>query len=370
MPPASHAEFLSRRTFGSLDGIRCLSIVAVVWHHTVIGVPWLPATQRGFLGVDMFFAVSGFLIVTLLLRERERTGGISLVQFHVRRALRIFPAYYAVLLAVTVALGVFRPDGALAGPFFRELPYYLTYTANWVELHTLLAIAWSLAAEEQFYLAWPPVEKWLRKLAVPVLLAVIALNQAVNFHLLDAQIESLTGMRVSQLPMLQSTFTPICLGVGLAHWLHSPAGFAQASRLLGARLAAPVTLAALVALCMIPNPDIAGWHRLAIQLAMAAFLCACVVRDDHGLRAALELPAVARIGVVSYGVYLFHPFGRHAAEAALHAASLEVPLALFAACLALTVAAAEISYRWYETPFLRLKDWLQSRAVQRRAARG
>src|SRR5262245_42024739 len=95
-------EFRSRKTFASLDGIRCLSIVAVIWHHSVVGVPWLPGTERGFLGVDMFFVLSGFLIVTLLLRERDKTGAISMREFYARRALRIFPPYYALLAVLTV----------------------------------------------------------------------------------------------------------------------------------------------------------------------------------------------------------------------------------------------------------------------------
>jgi peptidoglycan/LPS O-acetylase OafA/YrhL len=359
VPASSHAEFLARRSFGSLDGIRCLSIVAVVWHHTVVGVDWLPATKRGYLGVDMFFVVSGFLIVALLLRERDRSGEISLRKFHVRRALRIFPSYYGVLLVLAVTLGVFRRDGALAGPFFAELPYYLTYTSNWVELHTLLAISWSLAAEAQFYLVWPPIEKYAARVTIPILLAVIAANQLVNFRVLRVE---------RDLPMLQATFTPICLGVGLAHLLHSPAGFRGASRALSARWASPLALAVLVALCSIPNSDISGWHRLLTQLAMSVFLCACVAREDHGLQGVLCLPAIARIGVISYGVYLYHQFGRGAAEVLLQRAGVDVPLALFATCLALTIAVAELSFRYYETPFLRMKEWLDSRGSLRRGA--
>ena len=369
MPHPSHGEFLARRSFASLDGIRCLSIVAVVWHHTVAGVSWLPATKRGFLGVDMFFVVSGFLIVTLLLRERDRTGGISLRRFHTRRALRIFPAYYGVLMVLVVALGVFRRDGALARPFFDELPYYLTYTSNWVELHTLLAISWSLAAEAQFYLVWPPVEKFAGRIAIPILLAIIAANQLVNFGAVNAATLARIGLH-GDLPMLQATFTPICLGVGVAHLLHSSGGFSAASRALSSRWASPLALAPIVALCLVPSADISGLLRLLIQLAMALFLCACVVREDHGMRRVLCSPAIVRIGVISYGVYLYHLFGRHVAEVLLESTGLDAPLLRFAATLLLAVAVAEISFRYYETPFLRMKDWLAARAAFRHGAAG
>ena len=73
----SHAAFLARRNFRSLDGLRCLAIVTVVWHHAHGGYAALPATRHGFLGVDLFFVISGFLITTLLMRERARTGAIS-----------------------------------------------------------------------------------------------------------------------------------------------------------------------------------------------------------------------------------------------------------------------------------------------------
>jgi peptidoglycan/LPS O-acetylase OafA/YrhL len=361
MPPPSFEEFRSRRSFGSLDGIRCLSIVAVVWHHTVIGVDWLPLTKRGFLGVDMFFVLSGFLIVTLLLRERDRSGTISLRNFYARRSLRIFPAYYGVLIAMTIVLTLFRRHGALAGPFFEELPYLASYTSNWVKIDTLLALSWSLAAEQQFYLVWPPIEKFTGKLALPILFVVIAANQVLNFRLVDAVTLARLGVRID-LPMWQATFTPICLGVLVAHLLHSRRGFETVSRALSSRAASAFALAAIVALAALPSADISGWHRLLIQSAIAVFLCACVVREDHGLRGLLTLPLLARVGVVSYGVYLYHPFARHAAEFLLDAAALRVSLLLFAICLPLAVGFAEISYRYYETPFLRLKDWLRARA--------
>ena len=148
MTAPDHSEYLARRTFGSLDGIRAGSILAVIWHHaTPRGAFSLAGLDRGYLGVDMFFVLSGFLIVTLLLREKDRNGSVSLKNFYARRTLRIFPVYYAVLACLTV-LYLWKPDAGSAGAFFAELPYYATYTSNWIE-PTVLALTWSLAGHVQ-----------------------------------------------------------------------------------------------------------------------------------------------------------------------------------------------------------------------------
>jgi peptidoglycan/LPS O-acetylase OafA/YrhL len=352
--PPKHEEYIARRHFGSLDGLRCASILAVIWHHTTDGVPWYPASHKGFLGVDMFFVISGFLIVTLLLRERERTGRISLRQFYARRTLRIFPAYYAVLVSLSLALLVFAPGANMVAPFFSELPYYLSYTANWIPLQTMMGISWSLAAEEQFYLLWPPIEKWLRRHSLLVLMLVIGVSQLVNFRVIDAWLLDVAGLDYDELPIMQSTFTPISLGVLLAHLLHSRRGFERVAPWFSHRAAGPVSLLVLVLLCNYPG-NITGWPRLLIHMSMASLLLSCVVREDHDLAWLLRWTPVRRIGVISYGMYLYHLFGRHVAVAALERATLTWPGSLFVLTLVLTIAAAELSYRFYETPFLRLR---------------
>src|ERR1700733_1134905 len=95
-----YSAYLATRTFASLDGLRALAVLGVLWYHTTEDLPPWPALRRGFLGVDFFFIISGFLIVTLLLRERRSSGTISLRNFYTRRSLRIFPAYWTMLLFV------------------------------------------------------------------------------------------------------------------------------------------------------------------------------------------------------------------------------------------------------------------------------
>ena len=119
MAGPDHGEFLARRYFSSLDAFRCGSILAVVWHHTSRASRG-SRSDRGFLGVDMFFVISGFLIVTLLLRERDRAGAIALGRFYARRALRIFPIYYGMLAALTVFYLFVKP-GTPEQRFFADL---------------------------------------------------------------------------------------------------------------------------------------------------------------------------------------------------------------------------------------------------------
>ena len=357
--PGSHGAFRARRHFGSLDGLRCFSILAVLWHHAHGGDPALLASTRGFLGVDMFFVLSGFLIVTLLLRERERSGTIDLGKFYARRTLRIFPLYYAIVLGLAALLAL-KPGGSMGHHYFAELPYLLTYTSNWIEVTSILAIAWSLATEEQFYMVWPPIERFLGRLVAPILVALLALNQGINFRLLDPWLEANLGFRASDREILSSTFTPILLGVGLAHLAHRPASFELLRRLFAFAGAPLLWLAALMAALSWPSDDIAGLPRLSMQLAMAGLLCSVVLREDHVLRGLLRLPPIARLGMISYGMYLLHMFALYGARLVQGGLGWEDPWSRTILCLGLTVILAEVSFRGFESKVLLLKSRFQS----------
>jgi peptidoglycan/LPS O-acetylase OafA/YrhL len=357
----SHARYLATRTFGSLDGLRAAAIVAVVWHHAHgwhhdlwKGADgwvenWAFAT-RGLLGVDLFFVISGFLIVTLLLRERRRRGTIGLRAFYARRALRIFPAYY-LLLAILAVVAYLAPMASSAA-VRRELPYAALYLSNLVAMVSPLGITWSLAAEEQFYLVVPTLEKYRRRafvLSLPLIYVVVSLPAFGFFPQLD-------------LPEFfrKTTFGPILLGVMLAHVLDQPLGFRLVGRVLGAWWA-PLAAAALVlALCTLPGA-LEGWLRIAIHWSLLVLVASCVVRERHALSRLLSVWAVKRIGVVSYGIYLFHLLGLYAAFRALRSFTGCSVWTFFLVALLLSWGIAEVSYRLYESRFLALKDRVAGR---------
>ena len=151
-----------QRRFGhqpGLDGLRALSVIAVILYHG--GFPWI---HGGWVGVEVFFVVSGFLITSLLLDERERDGRTDLGAFWVRRARRLLPAL-AVMLVVVAAVTLAVGSAAQRGELRRDLPWAIGYLGNWGQIvgdvpyyaadPPLLRHLWSLAIEEQFYLVWP-----------------------------------------------------------------------------------------------------------------------------------------------------------------------------------------------------------------------
>ena len=157
--PADLPAWLSRGRIPSLDGVRAIAILLVLYAHADIPghSAFLLAAIKGrcgFLGVQLFFVLSGFLITALMLRERERTGGVSRAGFYLRRALRILPAYAAYLVVVAV-LPPMADNELTRSDWFSAL----TYTVNFHPLPIPVAIShiWSLSVEEHFYLLWPLV---------------------------------------------------------------------------------------------------------------------------------------------------------------------------------------------------------------------
>jgi peptidoglycan/LPS O-acetylase OafA/YrhL len=333
-----------------LDGLRALAVTAVVWHHSHPGFAALPISRNGFLGVDVFFVLSGFLITTLLLSERRATGRISLRNFYVRRSLRIFPLYYLVLAFLAIYFMVMNA-GANAAAFFHELPWHASYTSNWVPLESLMAITWSLSTEEQFYLVWPPVLAWCGARWLWPLLAFLGVSQAVNFGMLDGALNSV-GLPYAALPILQVTFTPILLGVLLAFGMKL-AWFRRLFEELPS-WAPLVGAVVLLALANVPG-ELRGWPRLLFHIATTCVIALVVLRPRSGLVRTLEWRPLVYVGTVSYGVYLLHKLVLHVVNRGFAGAAVESPELLFAVAMLGTVSVAALSYRYFETPILPLK---------------
>lgn len=339
-----------RPYFRSLDGLRCLAILPVVWHHCTPR-PLEGILGRGPLGVDLFFALSGFLITTLLLEERRATGTVALGAFWARRSLRIFPLYYLVLGAFVVHAIFFRAPGAVRDHFLASVPYYATYTSNWF-LHgavahpIVFAFAWSLAAEEQFYLLWPPVLRSTRGTTLPalVMLGLLALDQAAERGWLDAVVREGFALR-----MLRSIATPIGLGSLLALGAASPRWAPLVRIVLAQRWSSLVALGLVVAAAAL------AWPLLPTHLAMTALVGACALRGDHLLAPVLENRAIRHVGTVSYGIYLLNVPVVSAFRSLLGAAADEKILTLFLVSSTASVGVATVVFRWVERPFLALR---------------
>ncbi len=335
--------FRERSRFPSLDGLRCLSILPVVWHHSTPR-PLDGVLGKGPLGVHLFFAISGFLITTLLLRERERHGHVALGRFFVRRALRIFPLYYAVLAVYALRGALLMAPSPLRDHFLSSLPYYATYTGNWFVTYAVphpvvFGFSWSLATEAQFYLYWPPLVALTRgwRLPVAAMLGLFCLD-------LVAERAGVLGSDGALVSIVTSLSAPICLGALLAMGLHQAASF-RALSLLTARPSAPFLLVALGACVALDAP------LLAIHVVMVLLVGAVAVRADHGLAPLLDARAPRYVGEVSYGIYLLHVSVITASKWLLPGAGA---LPVFALAAAGSIGLAALSYRYFETPFLRL----------------
>lgn len=364
MSPA-YDTYRRTRFFGSLDGLRCLSILGVIWQHTggQFGGPWtnrLPG--RGYMGVELFFVISGFLITTLLLREKDSYGEVSLKNFYARRTLRIFPLYFTVLALYVVIIYFTERHSEAAQQFFHNLRFFATYTSNiFVDLkrdqdgnaRTIFIFAWSLATEEQFYLAWPSAVRFSKGLRpLWIVGAVIAIDQVMRFHLADSWIAG--DSRTYR--VCTSVSTAICLGVLTAYLLNQRASFEKAWRILGNRWASVAALVLLLGVLAIPNTDGVAWWRLTAQISMALLVVSCVIREDHWLAPLFTNRLAQSIGAVSYGIYMLHMLAIHTSDRVLARFHLHDSLCRFAVGGLAAYGVALLSYNWYESYFLRLKS--------------
>jgi len=359
-------SFRRSKYFPSLDGLRCLSILAVIWHHA-LPEHFSTLAKRGGLGVELFFVISGFLITTLLLREREDKGQISLKGFYLRRTLRIFPLYYAAIGLFAISTLLAEADGGIRGDFFYNLRYFLTYTSNWfvrpqAGKRVIMILAWSLATEEQFYVVWPPIVRLAARWWIPLatMCSFIAVKEGTElyFHINPLGAQTL----YDNLPVIivRSIATPICLGCLLAYALHHRRSFAILKPLLGRIWSAPALVLIMLAVCLYPwnlRPNAASTPDLLVFLSMTMVVGACCIQGAHPLRAILGNALVRYIGMISYGLYLLHMFAIHAVRRILgEPFQYRHELVNFLLVTAIAVGLASLSYWTYEAWFLRLKD--------------
>lgn len=347
--------FQTQKFFGNLDGLRAISILAVIWHHAA-GASMqggLALLQAGNRGVNLFFVISAFLISTLLIRSK-RAGPIDIPRFWCRRALRILPLYYLMLLVYALAVAFGEKDMAARDGFFEHVKWFATFTSNWfVSLdegeRVIFYFAWSLAAEEQFYLCWP----WIEKAFAGMRPALIALGALCVTQVVGAVYAA--GHKLILLKIVSSVPAAILMGVMLAHIMDTPRGFAAIARIAGHRGSAIVALLITAAALQFENYFGQG-TEIIIGLALTWLVATCVVSETNDLSKALQARPLAWIGKISYGIYLMHILCIALVKSRLGVTAASHPGLLFVCSSALSVAVASISYLTYERAFLRIKE--------------
>ncbi|MDQ3469293.1 MAG: acyltransferase, partial [Actinomycetota bacterium] len=365
-----------------LDGMRALAVVAVMVYHA--NSSWLPG---GFLGVEVFFVISGYLITLLLIGEHERSGRIDLGQFWLRRARRLLPALFVMLIGLTIYTTLFRRDalGQLRGDVVGGLAYVSNWYQVWVgQGYTAsgdfapLRHLWSLGVEEQFYLLWPlamvglmllgrrrlpDLSRWLFLAVI-----VITVGLAVAFHPGEIGPCNVTpdaywnvgGRCISKLDALYlNTITRaggLLLGAAFAMIWRPVALMRGPMRDKGGILdgVAIVGLGALAALywylhLVTPaggDPLLFRGGLLWTGLATLAVMAAVTHRGSKA-GPLLGGSVLLWIGTRSYGLYLYH---WPVYQGIRRVAGVGLTLPQFLLAMAITVPITEASYRFVETP--------------------
>ena len=349
-----------QRYLPGLDGMRALAVLAVVVFHSALGV-----APGGFLGVEVFFVISGYIITRALLAEREGSGRIALGSFWLRRARRLLPALFLLLFAVAAYTVIFEP-GEAAG-LRRDILAALAYVTNWDlivagetyfdswERPSLLRHLWSLAVEEQFYVVWPLLMAGgLAILRNRLTLALILGGAAASAIAMAALYEP--GSAVTRIYYGTDTrASGLLIGSALAFvWSARQSagggGLRARAEMAALTLAGLGGLGALAAFTLLARGDTPFLYQggFALVGVATAALIVAATHERSPLAKALGLPVLRWVGLRSYGIYLWHwPV------MVLTRPGVDVPLdgvALFAIQVAITLWLAEASYRWVELP--------------------
>jgi peptidoglycan/LPS O-acetylase OafA/YrhL len=311
LPASEHARIAH---LPALDGLRGLAVVGVLLFH----VGWL---KGGYLGVDLFFVLSGFLITTLLLVEWQSSQRISLTNFWIRRARRLLPALLAVLLAVALYAQVFAEStelGRIRSDAFATLAYVANWRAifrgtNYWALFTApspLEHTWSLAIEEQFYVVWPLLVTLVLRLFKGKARAVFVLCVALALGSMVAMAALFSVERVSRVYMGTDTRgTSILAGAALACVVaHGPTLVHRWQRIVLDVLGAIASVWLAYAWTTLDGQSSFLYHGgfWLAELAVLVLLC-CAREGKQSLIGRLFMfRPLTSLGLISYGLYLWH----------------------------------------------------------------
>jgi peptidoglycan/LPS O-acetylase OafA/YrhL len=384
MPEPVDRRPLSQLHFPALDGLRGIAVLLVMFHHFVRELtPTSRLAQfaqqvlgKGWVGVDIFFALSGFLITGILLDGKER--GVPLRVFYARRALRIFPLYYfALLFSLAIAAidkGVFGP--AAQGGSIPHMVWLWTYLSNLPRsfqqlgepLHRWLNLGhfWSLAIEEQFYLVWPWLVMGLStRTFLMAALACLPLSVLAKLLLLKVGISPINADYFTFVRM-----AGLCAGAVVAVLVRDR-GLATLRRLATSGLVAVIG----VSLLLVAVRQRALWvtvlgNHLLLSVAFSSIVAIVVSTPSTSrINRVLGSTVLSWFGVRSYGLYVWHCLLQRPMVAGLHVLGI-VPVTglaqieLMTALLGLSCLAATLSWHLIERPFLKMRSRFKYQALK------
>lgn len=356
--------------FPNLNGLRFIAAFLVLIHHieqfkSIYGIenhlgqiPFIGIIGK--LGVILFFVLSGFLITYLLLVEEKVIKKISIVKFYMRRILRIWPLYFLIIFLAFLVLpniDIFiLPDyekDVIYSNLFWKLVLYAIFFPNLVlSLFGIVPYAshtWSIGTEEQYYLIWPVILKYIRKHRILLMFAIIIIYLAVKFFFTTSLANYIDHHNV--LRLFWNSFPIDCMAIG---GLYSILLF-QKNKFLKYLLRNDLFYASIfmVTILMIIGVRIPFIHYEFYSIFFGLIILNFSVND--GIKISLENKILNYLGTISYGLYMYHPIGIILALSLSLALGFKTNWVLYPLSLILTIIMASLSYKYYESFFLKFK---------------
>ena len=347
----------------AIDGLRAVAVIAVMLYH--LGVSWIPG---GFLGVDLFFVISGYVITRLLLDSIQRSGGLDLRAFYKSRVRRLLPPLVFMIVTTTLFIGVWAPDTIKR--LLIDTPFSLTGFMNWwlvfrqqdyfeaIGRPPLLQHTWSLGVEAQFYFIWPLilllVLRQLGRKIIPAAALVIAIASGIALLVVSLSIDANSSQTVSHVYFGTDTHSiGLFLGAALAvNWIPQNLKVDIAKRAQDVIDGIGVFGFLGILSCFLfideSNPTL---YKIAFPLA-GLFGCAIIMSIVHPasrFAPLLQGRAILWIGERSYAIYLWHWIVFQVTRPSVDLAGAS--WALYALRVLIVFALADISLRWVELPF-------------------
>jgi len=357
----------------SIDGLRAIAVTAVVMYH--LGISWIPG---GFLGVDLFFVISGYVITRLILDSINQSSALDLRAFYAARLRRIYPGFLFMVICTIIFIGVWAPEAIKR--FLTDLPYALTGTINWllVARHQdyfetvgrppLLQHTWSLAVELQFYLIWPiillTVLKYFGKKNIARIALIIAMVSGTTLFFVSLQLDQSNAQQISHIYFGTDTHSlGLFLGSALAvSWIPQNLSADIEKRAQDVIDGIGVVgLLGLISTFLFIEESNASLYRIAFPLA-GIFGCLVIISLVHPASRFAPIISTAPfrwIGQRSYGIYIWHWVIFQVTRPSVDLSGQT--WALYLARVLLVLALADISLRWVEIPFRQglVQNWFR-----------